>query len=84
MKRGLLFLIVFLSTYLVLTAVYGAEAKRLPNYASGVHQSVASDCRALRELNQEHKGRTLSDEEKVVKAQLFTWYKTNCKKASRQ
>jgi len=47
-------------------------------------KGVASDCRALRELNQEYKGKPLSEEEKVVKAQLFTWYKRNCKRTVRK
>jgi len=72
MKTWLVFFVVFLATYATLTAVYGAEPKK--------PQEVASDCRALRELNREHKGRTLSDEERVVKAQLVTWYKQNCNK----
>lgn len=78
-----LFVVIFVATYVTLTLVYGAETKGLPDYASGVHQSVASDCRALRELNQEHKGRTLSEDEKVVKAQLLTWYNRNCKRAQK-
>ena len=56
----------------------GADLKvKLPE--NRMHQSIASDCRALRELNHEHRGRPLTGEEKAVKAQLVVWYNTNCK-----
>jgi hypothetical protein len=74
MRDVVIFLVSAVAGYLfaAMLEASGAEAKRLPNYVTG--------CQALRELNQEHKGRTLSDEEKVVKAQLVTWYKANCNK----
>ena len=94
MNRILAFLIVLMLIliglmlgFLLVTGImsYQARAADLkiepPVYQLEKHKPLTADCDSLRDLNRANKGRKLSEEEKVVKAQLFTWYNANCRQA---
>lgn len=40
--------------------------------------TTAQKCNALRQLNAEYQGSSLSIAEKAIKAQMVAWYKVNC------
>lgn len=42
------------------------------------NMTTAQKCRALRNLNAEYKGASLSIAEKAIKSQMVAWYKVNC------
>jgi hypothetical protein len=39
---------------------------------------TADKCQALRDLNADYRGRSLSLREKAIKVQMVAWYRANC------
>ena len=64
----------------VLTLLSQAYAAVL---AAGDAKADEAQCAQLRSLNQQYRGVVLSPSDKVAKAKMVSWYRSNCGKKSK-
>lgn len=47
-------------------------------FSRAAADDTADKCQALRDLNADYRGRSLSLTEKAIKVQMVAWYRANC------